>query len=110
MHHFQKTRKRYKRANAGDQLLSECTFCTKETRQETVDESETIFIVPNRVSYDIFEGLRISEHLMVIPKRHVESLEELTLKEKRDFIELLTRYEGKATVFTLVALIISTVR
>src|SRR5690349_4534432 len=87
MHHFQKTRKRYKRANAGDKLLQECTLCTKETRQKTLDENETIFIVPNRVSYDIFEGLRINEHLMIVPKRHVESLKELTPKETFDFTE-----------------------
>jgi diadenosine tetraphosphate (Ap4A) HIT family hydrolase len=99
MHHFRKTTKHYDRANAKDKLRSECTFCTEETRENIIDENETMFIVPNRVSYDLFEGLRIDDHLLIIPKRHIKTLEELTVKERQDFAELLIRYEGKGYSF-----------
>jgi diadenosine tetraphosphate (Ap4A) HIT family hydrolase len=99
MHHFRKTTKHYDKANANDKLREECTFCTKETRQKVINENETMFIVSNRVSYDLFEGLRINDHLLIIPKRHIEHLQELTVQEKQDFAELLTRYEGEGYSF-----------
>ena len=52
-----------------------------------------MFIIPNRVSYDMFEGQHVVGHLMVIPKRHAESIGEFTPEEMVDQMTIITQYE-----------------
>lgn len=74
MHHYRKTLKTYATHNAKDKVLTGCTFCNELGQSRIVYENDTMFLIPNRVSYDMFEGRRVLEHFMVIPKRHVETL------------------------------------
>jgi diadenosine tetraphosphate (Ap4A) HIT family hydrolase len=52
-----------------------------------------MYVMPNRVSYDVFEERRVKHHLMVVPKRHVETLADFTKKEKLDYMTLIGEYE-----------------
>ena len=99
MHHLRKTKRTYNKANAGDGKMTGCTFCVDETRAKILDENKTMFVISNRVSYDFFEGLEVAEHLMVIPKRHTESLEDLSKQEKTDFVDMIAKYEVKGYGF-----------
>jgi diadenosine tetraphosphate (Ap4A) HIT family hydrolase len=54
-----------------------------------------MYIIPNRVAYDMFEGRRVIDHLMVIPKRHVDTLQGFTDQEKVDHMTILGEYEAK---------------
>jgi diadenosine tetraphosphate (Ap4A) HIT family hydrolase len=96
---IEKTRHTYKKANLKDKTRAECTFCVSETRQKIIDENQTMFVIPNRVSYDLFEGLEIDEHMMIIPKRHIENMTDLTKDERRDFADMICKYEGKGYSF-----------
>lgn len=93
MHHYRKTRRAYKARNAGDRVAQGCTFCKEVGRSRVLRENDTMFIIANRVAYDIFEDLRVLDHLMVIPKRHVESLQDFTEKEKLDHMAIAGEYE-----------------
>jgi len=39
--------------------------------------------------------MEVTDHLMIVPKKHVESLHDLTSKEKIDIIDLIATYEKK---------------
>ena len=52
-------------------------------------------VVPNRVSYDVFEGRRVVDHLLIIPKRHVETIKNFTKQEKLDMVDIAGAYESK---------------
>lgn len=52
-----------------------------------------MYIMPNRVSYDLFEERRVTDHLMVVPKRHVETLADFTKEENLDYMALIGKYE-----------------
>ena len=94
MRHYRKTLRQYAKFNSGDNKLSACTFCNQyKVRKNILSESETMFIIPNRVKYDMFEGQRVRDHLMVIPKRHLESISEFTDEEKLDHMKILAEYE-----------------
>lgn len=54
-----------------------------------------MFIIANRVPYDTFEGKRVLEHLMVVPKQHHESLADLSDQEKLEMMTLLGEYETR---------------
>ena len=61
---------------------------------EKIAETAHAFIVPNRVFYDLWELRTVTNHLLVIPKRHVRSLSELTKAERLDIMNVLADYEG----------------
>lgn len=54
-----------------------------------------MFVVKNRVSYDMFEGKKVLDHVMVIPKTHHESLRNFTDAEKIDAMNIMAEYEGR---------------
>lgn len=95
MYHFRKTKKVYSKLNAGDRKLSICTLCNEKDKSNIVKTNDTMLILRNRVSYDIFEGRRVTDHLMIIPKRHVEQMCDFTDKEKSDFMSFAGEYEAQ---------------
>jgi diadenosine tetraphosphate (Ap4A) HIT family hydrolase len=90
MYHFRKTRHKYKSFPKPDH----CHFCDTKEMTEIIEETAFARVVRNRVSYDMWEMRRVTDHLMVIPKRHVRSLNELTDSERLDIMKLLGRYEA----------------
>lgn len=92
MYHFRKTRHHYKTHNQADKREGGCTFCNG-LAERVIKDTKTMVVVPNRVAYDVFEGRRVIDHLMIIPKRHVETLKEFTEEEKLDMMNLAAEYE-----------------
>lgn len=95
MRHYRKTLKQYASKNAGDKKIPGCSYCNdyKNKTYKLVSEGKTMVLVHNRVMYDMFEGQRVTENLMVIPVRHVESLDEFTDEEKLEYMAILGKYE-----------------
>lgn len=93
LHHYKKSIQRWKKLNADDKVATGCTFCKEAIGPNIIKQNETMFIIPNRVPYDMFEGLPVIEHLMVIPKRHLESLADFTQKELLDRMNIVGEYE-----------------
>lgn len=52
-----------------------------------------MMVIPNAVPYEFWDQHRISEHLMIIPKRHVEHLSDLTDAERVELMEVIAKYE-----------------
>jgi ATP adenylyltransferase len=95
MEHYRKTRKNYAKHNSADKMRTVCTFCNEDNKSRIIEENDTMFVVANRVSYDMFEGRKVIDHLMVIPKRHVETVMEFTDQEKLDQMNIAGEYEAK---------------
>lgn len=93
MHHFPKTKKKYKSLNSQSARTKECAFCTTAQQENVLAENETMYVIKNRVAYDLFEGYRVSEHVMVIPRQHRLSMREFNEQEKIDFFNLAAVYE-----------------
>lgn len=54
-----------------------------------------MYVVANRVAYDMFEDRKVTEHLMVIPKKHHESIQSFSNEEKCDAMDVMGEYESK---------------
>lgn len=52
-----------------------------------------VYVVPNLTKYDLWEGHDVEDHLLVIPLRHVGSLDELSETEKLAIIDQASAYE-----------------
>jgi diadenosine tetraphosphate (Ap4A) HIT family hydrolase len=97
MHHYRKTQKAYRRLNERDRHEQvKCSLCLATTSSDRIiDEGVTMVVVRNRVAYEIFEGRKTTgEHFMIVPRRHVESLAELTDDEKIEMVVIASKYES----------------
>jgi diadenosine tetraphosphate (Ap4A) HIT family hydrolase len=94
MYHYRKTRLTYSKHNANDVKLQECNFC-RDQSDKIVKENDTMYVIPNRVSYDMFESMRVLDHLMVIPKKHHETMATFDDNEMRDAMKIMGEYEAQ---------------
>lgn len=95
MHHFRKTWTVYSKHNVADKRQDICTFCHPDTKEQILYENKTMYVVANRVAYDIFEDRKVTEHLMVIPKKHHDSIQTFSKEEKCDAMDVMGEYEAR---------------
>jgi hypothetical protein len=94
MYHYRKTKLAYGKHNAADKVAGDCSFCRPNSLQAAVHTEGTMFIIPNRVAYDTFEGRKVIDHLMVIPIAHHETMATFSDAEKMDAMNVICRYEA----------------
>lgn len=87
--HYRKSILKYRQL----QKSQGCPFCDSETIVNAVYENNELYVVPNLTSYDLWELHDVVDHLLVVPKRHVKTLSELTQKEKLAIMNVYSTYE-----------------
>jgi diadenosine tetraphosphate (Ap4A) HIT family hydrolase len=87
-------RKSFKKFNK-EPRTDVCAFCELETDREIVEQTQHAIVLHNKFPYDLWELIDVTEHLMVIPKRHVKSLSELDDAELLDLMRVIAAYESK---------------
>lgn len=71
-----------------------CSFCAlTQGDGQVVSESEHFWTAINLFAYDLWDDRNVDEHLMLLPKRHVMSLGNLTPAEQVDYMKQLAVYE-----------------
>lgn len=75
---------------------TECVFCAL-VRQPNIPQVIAVhqhcLVITNDFAYDFWDHAGVSDHLMVIPKRHVAALGDLTPEERLDYLSVATDYE-----------------
>jgi len=75
---------------------SACQFCEFTTDLDHVLEGHPLFwIVRNLFPYHIWDGSRTGEHLLIVPKRHIDSIADFTHEEREEYMDLLADYESR---------------
>jgi len=73
-----------------------CEFCNFSVEQDQVLEtSKNFWVVKNIFPYDIWDTAGVKNHLMIVPKRHVDSIAHFTPAERQDYMSNLAKYESK---------------
>lgn len=70
-----------------------CPFCDTSQIVDIVHEGKTMRVIRNRVPYDLFEDLKVQDHVMLVPKAHRTGYKEFTDEEKIEYIDLAAKYE-----------------
>jgi diadenosine tetraphosphate (Ap4A) HIT family hydrolase len=72
-----------------------CDFCafTVES-QQVIKEYPQFWVITNMFAYEIWDGLNVLEHLMVVPKRHVDSISHFNDAESKEYLSILGEYES----------------
>ena len=90
MHHDRKARRRYDSFPKSN----ECDFCHPDRHAaRIINEFEHCYVITNRTFYTHWELRRVTDHLMITPRRHVLSLSELTSEESAEIMAVLGKYE-----------------
>jgi diadenosine tetraphosphate (Ap4A) HIT family hydrolase len=80
-----------------------CDFCRigdpDNTTNTIVEEDEMFWVVENAYPYAIFYNDKVISHLLIVPKKHVEGIAELTAGERQMLIELISKYETEGHLF-----------
>lgn len=88
-----KNEKKYLRHIAHKQ--TDCDFCNFSIQSEqVVAEHVRFWLVINLFPYDMWDGMGVVEHLLLVPKRHVDSIAHFKPSESKEFVALLARYEA----------------
>jgi diadenosine tetraphosphate (Ap4A) HIT family hydrolase len=75
----------------------ECVFCDMSEREpkQILETNETMMIVENYFPYHIWDNFVVADHRMIVPKRHLGSLDTFNEKERSDYFDLLRQYEAE---------------
>lgn len=72
----------------------DCTFCTfKKNDQQVLKEHRYFLEVENIFPYSLWDSSRVTEHAMLVPKRHVTSLSQLNADEAKQYVALISKKE-----------------
>lgn len=72
-----------------------CDFCCFDSSSsQVVEEYARFWKIKNIFEYDVWDGCRVTEHLMISPKRHVISLADFDADEKSEYFDLIAAAES----------------
>ncbi len=71
-----------------------CQFCSM-TREDSqyVAETDHFFIIRNLFPYSSWDNQTVAEHLMIIPRRHVTTLKQLSFAASKEYVDTISDYE-----------------
>lgn len=86
----EKSYKKFQRSNKP----SGCVFCAfTPSHEQILRETDNFWISTNIFPYSIWENLTVQEHLMIVPKKHVESIGQFTAKQMKEYVDLVAEYD-----------------
>jgi diadenosine tetraphosphate (Ap4A) HIT family hydrolase len=75
-------------------LDAPCVFCgLNKGDDQFITESKYFKIVSNRFPYDRWDGHKVAEHIMIVPKQHTDTLKDLSFIESKEYVQLISTYE-----------------
>lgn len=81
---------RYRKNRQG----SDCQFCAiKKGDGQFIKATKSFKLIRNIFAYSIWDGQAVEDHLMIIPKRHIDGLSELGASEAAEYVKLVGEYE-----------------
>lgn len=93
----------YDKYRADRAKQTDCAFCminsTKPIKNEIIEENEYFWIITNAFPYEVFDSIKATDHLMIVPKKHTETISELSKQERELLIELINKYEPQGYTF-----------
>lgn len=71
-----------------------CVFCQIEKGDEQfIDETKSFKVIINLFPYTYWDNQNIEHHIMVVPKKHTDTLSELSKDEALEYVKIISDYE-----------------
>lgn len=82
------------------QPASVCNFCNFDiSHNQVLAELPHFWVVKNIFPYSMWDNSHVTDHIMVVPKRHVYGVSEFTDEEQREYVTALSSYEKTGYAF-----------
>ncbi len=88
-----KEEKQYTQHRKKEHYHKECIFCRLDTGSELVRETKSYRIIKNLFGYSLWDGQGVTDHLLIVPKKHTDTLSALTRDETIEFMDIVSSYE-----------------
>lgn len=73
---------------------TDCVFCViKKGNEQLVEETKNFKVIKNIFAYSLWDGQAVTDHMMITPKKHSDSLANMRPKEKVEYVDLIEKYE-----------------
>lgn len=72
-----------------------CPFCDDISNRQIVEDCGDFLVIKNDFPYHIYANLEVVDHLVVIPKRHIDQLLQLNDRQRADYSAILWRYHNQ---------------
>lgn len=80
----------------GGDKKNACDFCAVgPSNKQFVRETTYFKVLHNIFPYSIWDYQAVIDHLLVVPKKHTDSLAGISQKAANEYIKVLTSYENK---------------
>lgn len=74
----------------------DCVFCLIEREPEIiVQTTKSFYILINKYPYSYWDLQSVEEHLLIVPKKHTDTLSDLTASEAVEYVQLVGSYESQ---------------
>lgn len=74
----------------------ECIFCSVGPKEhQFIKETKSFKVIKNIFSYSSWDEQSVEDHIMIIPKKHVDSISNFDSNESLEFMGLLSSYESR---------------
>jgi len=94
-----KHEKAYRKYNRGSDQ-ADCAFCSVDIgHTQFVDGTQHFKIIRNTFPYALWDSQGLTDHLMVVPRRHTDRLDNMTDAEKIEYVDILSQYEKRGYSF-----------
>jgi diadenosine tetraphosphate (Ap4A) HIT family hydrolase len=71
-----------------------CEFCKiGQGSQQLVAQHKYFNVIKNIFPYSLWDNQKVADHLMIVPKKHTDTLADLTAAEASEYVKLLAEYE-----------------
>ncbi len=91
-----KDHRRYKRYQQNRGAGGDCIFCEmNENTEQILEQTEHFKIIRNIFAYSRWDEQSVTDHLLVAPKQHTDTLKDLTPLESQEFVRIITDYEDQ---------------
>jgi diadenosine tetraphosphate (Ap4A) HIT family hydrolase len=91
-----KDEKRYAQHRKEIHSKTECIFCDYTMKDKSfISETKSFKIIDNIFPYTHWDGQGVLDHIMVVPKKHTDTLSDLTSYEAVEYVELIASYESR---------------
>lgn len=88
----EKEYKQYLKLSKGNK----CVFCAIDNGSDQVIESTKNFrVIKNIFPYSMWDAQNVTDHLMIIPNKHVGSIKNMVNAQKIEYVDLIDKYEQK---------------
>jgi diadenosine tetraphosphate (Ap4A) HIT family hydrolase len=89
--HTAKKYDRYIKTLASD----ECQFCLlSKDDSGFVKESKYFWVIKNKFPFSVWDYRDVTDHLMIVPKQHTDTLSSLSSQAALEFVNLVSDYEA----------------